>query len=113
MAARRPIPARTIAASQTFTVDDPQVSRALDALRTSVERLEGARQRAVLTVDLIVGLNKIPHGLGRAVMGYTVTATVASAAFAHAIDLTNPRPDLELWLTAVGIAMPGAVVEVF
>jgi hypothetical protein len=113
MAARRPIAIRPVAATPSISVDDPQVDRAIASVRSSVETLERTRQRVALTFDLIVGTNKVRHGLGRAFHGYSITPTVASAAFAHAVDTSNPRPDLEAWITVIGADQPDARLEVF
>ena len=109
-AAQRPAPRRTMGAVQ---VDDPQVARALDEVTGAVQKLEATRSRVVVAQDLAIGLNKVRHGLGRAAAGYTLVATVADAAFAHAIDDTNPRPELEVWINVSGAAQPRARVEVW
>lgn len=94
-------------------VKDEQTDRALTQVRQTLDRLESARKRDVIEFDLVIGTNKVPHGLGRPVAGYTVTPTVVSAAFAHAIDRENPRPDLSVWITVVGADQPKAIVECF
>lgn len=113
MAARRPIAPRPTAGLQIPNVQDATTQRALDVISTSVSRLEGRQSRVVVSFDLAVGTNKIPHGLGRKVQGYTLTPTVANAGFAHAIDTSNPRPDLEVWVIVIGVAQPGAILEVY
>jgi hypothetical protein len=109
-AIRRPSSFRTLGPVQ---VDDPQTARALDQVSDAVQSLQASRSRVVVTQDLVIGTNKVRHGLGRAAAGYTLVATVADAAFAHAISDSNPRPDLEVWVTVVGAAQPGARVEVW
>lgn len=113
MAARRGERPRAVATTAAPRVDDAKTERALAAIRASIERLQEAPQRDVLTFDLVIGTNKIRHGLARPVRGYTITATTASAAFAHALDRTNPRPDLEVWISVVGTDQDGAVIEVW
>ena len=113
MAARKAVRPRSVAALSVVQVDDPQTARAIDQVGAAVQKLQSTRDRAALTVDLVVGTNKVRHGLGRDVLGYTITPTVASAAFATAIDTTNPRPSLEVWITVIGIDQPGARVEVY
>ena len=98
---------------QAPSVDDNATQRALDNISEAVQELQVQRRRAVIDYDLIVGTNKIPHGLGRRVAGYTLTATVADASFSHAIDKTNPNPERELWIVVIGAAQPGATIEVF
>lgn len=94
-------------------MSDAATQRALDELATAIQKLQSARLRDVRTVDLIVGLNKIGHGLGRPASGFTVVPTVADATYAAALDSSNPRPSLEVWITVVGVAQPGARVEVW
>lgn len=79
----------------------------------AVSDLARAARRVRLRVDLVVGQNRIAHGLGRAVEGYSITPTVAAAGFAHAIDETNPSPELEVWITVIGSAQPQARIEVW
>jgi hypothetical protein len=33
--------------------------------------------------------------------------------FSHAIDRENPRPDLTVWITVIGVAQPKALIEVY
>ena len=113
MAGRRSISPRVGPSTNPISVDDPQVDRAITEVRSSVQRLETQRSRVVITAALVVGTNKIRHGLGRPVLGYTITPTVAAADFAHALDRTNPHPHLEVWIAVVGTEQPAAVIEVF
>jgi hypothetical protein len=113
VAGRRAKPPGGVERVVAVEVADTQTDRALTRIRETLERLDSARKRDVVKVDLIVGTNKVRHGLGRPVAGYSITATVADATFAHAIDRDNPRPELEVWITVAGIAMPNAIVEVF
>ena len=113
MAARRPISAPPFAHVLIPTVDDPVMQQALDRVSGAVQDLQGRRKDDVVTSTLVDGINKVPHGLGRAVLGYTVTPTSVSAAFAHAIDTTNPRPDLEVWIEVVGGPQTNAIIRVF
>lgn len=94
-------------------VEDQQTMRALKQVEQAVQLVQAARSRVTVTTDLAVGTNRIRHGLGRAALGYTVTPTVADASFAHAIDVSNPRPELEVWITVAGAAQPAARIEVF
>ncbi len=108
--AKRP---NVVAQVATIGVEDEATQRALDALTEAVQRLQGARLRDVRVVTLVAGLNKVPHGLGRAAQGFTVVPTVASAGFAAAIDLSNPRPEVEVWINTIGVDQPNARVEVW
>lgn len=98
---------------QAPSVKDESTQRALDVLVGAVQKMQSGRKRQVVTFDLVVGTNRIAHSLGRPVAGYTITPTTADATFAHAIDRDNPRPDLEVWITVVGVAQSDAVVEIF
>lgn len=109
-AARRPVSVAVLGLSQ---VDDRQTARALDNVGDAVQKLQQARARTVVDQDLVIGTNKVRHGLGRAATGYTLVATVADATFAHAIDDSNKRPDREIWIVVVGAAQPGARMEIW
>lgn len=113
MAGRRPQRIGPVSALGVTQVDDPQTARAFEETSAAIQRLQRARSREAVTVDLIVGTNKVQHSLGRAAMGYTLTPTVADATFAHALDTTNPRPDLEVWITVIGVAQSDARVELW
>ena len=113
MAGRAPQRPRSVSSLTVASVDDEATQRALDQITAAVAKLQAKRDRDARTVDLAIGTNRVPHGLARPVLGYTITPTVASAAFAHAIDMTNPRPQLEVWITVVGADQPGARIEVY
>ena len=113
MAGRRAIPPRLVARAGVPRVPDPTTERAMQAVRDSLGRLELRRERSITTFDLVIGTNRIPHGLGRPVAGYTITPTVASAAFAHAIDRENPHPELTVWIVVIGAEQPGAMIETY
>ena len=107
-------PISRLRATQSLSVqgvEDEATQRALDQVQGAVQTLQARRERVAIVADLIVGTNVLRHGLGRAVVGYTLTPTVADATFAHAIDLTNTNPGSELWITVIGVAQPGARVE--
>lgn len=113
MAGRRIVPTRPVVGLQTPNVSEATTQRAIDVLTGSISALQAKRNRDVITANLIVGTNRVRHGLGRALSGYTLTPTTANAGFAHALDKTNPRPDLEVWITVIGVAQTGATVEVY
>ena len=113
MSARKPIPPRPVARVQIASVDDPNTSLALDTLASAVQGLQEIERRVSVSFDLVVGTNKIAHGLGRPCKGYTITPTTADATFAHAIDNTNTRKDLEVWITVVGVSQNDAIVEIY
>lgn len=104
---------RTRSVVSVPTVDDPQTAKSLRDIEQAVQRLQLVGDRDQLTADLVIGTNKVRHGLGRDVFGCTITPTVASAAFAFAIDVANPNPRLEIWITVVGTDQPKARIEVW
>lgn len=110
---KRPIARRALLPVQ---VDDAKTQHALRELGDEVARLGqlNALDRQVVTVDLVVGTNKVNHGLGRRVRGYTLTPTVADATFAHALVIAgNSQPDRQVWISVIGVNQPGAVLEVW
>lgn len=113
MAGRRAERPRTVAGLSILPVDDPLTARALKQVEQAVQKIQAGRDRAVVSVDLALGTNKIRHGLGRPVLGFTLTPTVANASLTAIIDRTNPHPELEVWITVAGAAQPDATVEVF
>jgi len=113
MAGRRPNTLRSVPQILAPSVEDPETARAFDTVSDAVRELQTKRQRDTISTNLVIGANKVRHGLGRACAGYTVTCSVATIAFAHALNTTNPRPDLEVWIDVVGSDMPDALVEVF
>lgn len=113
MAGRKAIAPRAVATMSIPPTGDSKADYALKFVEQSVQALQAERGRAVVAYDLIVGTNRVPHSLGRDARGYTITPSVADATFAHAIDLTNPRPDREIWISVVGVAQPRAQIEVF
>lgn len=109
MAAKRPSPPRPrdqVVAFATNTPDSTQ--RAVDQLQQAAGKLSAPR--SVRVVDLIVGANRINHGLGRKAQGATVAPTVADATFAWSFA---PDGDRVAIITVVGVAQPGATVECF
>lgn len=113
MAGRATQRPRAVSSLAVVQVDDANTARALSNVGDAVKKLQIGRDRDAKTFDLVIGTNRVRHGLGRAPLGYTITPTVASAVFAHAIDTTNPRPELEVWIAVIGTAQPGARVEIF
>lgn len=113
MAGRRPAPPRASQSLSVPPVEDKQTMRAFKAVEQAVQQLQTPRSRDVVIYSLEIGSNHVRHSLGREVLGYTITATVADAAFAHALDTSNPISDREVWIDVIGAAQPGARIEVF
>lgn len=103
---QRPASRPQIVPIQASTASSQQI--AFDQLERLAAKLPVPR--ATITVDLIVGTNRIVHGLGRKSRGATVSPSVADATFAwsHA-----PDGDLVAVITVVGVAQPGASVEIY
>lgn len=113
MAGRAVTRPRAVKSLSIDSVDDPATSRALDSVVDAIRVLQAQRERDVKVVNLLIGTNKISHGLGRAVVGYSITPTFVTCAFGHAINRTNPRPELEVWIDVVGSDQFKAPVELF
>ena len=108
MAGRRPRPPPPVPVLSVNCAEDP---RQIQAAVAQVSAVAIPRDR--LRADLVVGSNHLRHGLRRAVEGFSITATVANASSAYAIDETNPNPELEVWITVIGVAQPRARIEVW
>lgn len=107
MAGRAVVPPKFVAGLSVSDASSPR------QIADAVSELSRQARRDRRRVDLVVGQNRIPHALGRAVEGYGITPTVADATFAHAIDQTNPHPEREVWITVVGVAQPAARIEIW
>lgn len=84
------------------------LSRAVSQLEDRARTIE--RPRTVARVNLVVGTNRIAHGLGRMSVGAFVSPSVADASFAYS---HAPDGDRIAVITVVGVAQPGATVEMF
>lgn len=113
MAGRRAVRPTSMVLLSTDAVADTTTQRALEATSDAVQRLQSAPRREVVTSDLVIGTNVLRHGLGRAVVGYTLTPTFATIAFGHALNTDNPNPSRELWIDVVGSDQDGARVELW
>lgn len=108
MAGRRPQPPPVVPVLSVNCAEDPrQVQQAMQQVTSQ------AIPRDRLRADLVVGSNHLRHGLRRSVEGFSVTATIADASSAYAIDESNPHPELEVWITVIGVAQPRARIEVW
>lgn len=115
MPARRARPLRTALRIVTPSTDaGPEATeRAVLELGRAVDQIVAAPTFRLLVTDLVVGLNKIPHALGRAPRSAFVTPTVADAGFSAAYDPGrdgNPSPHREVWITLTGVAQPRAQI---
>lgn len=114
MAGRRIIPMRAAKLAVVPAVADVEIDRAIGAVADAVQELQARRERVHVVATLVTGTNRVRHGLGRPFAGYTITPTVANAAFAHALSSTkNPRPDLEVWIDVVNGPQANAAIEVY
>ena len=94
-------------------VGDAVVQRALDTIRQVVNELVARTMiRAIITVDLISGLNKIDHGLGSAPRTFGwVTDTVG--AIVSSDQQNNPFPTRQLWVRLSGAPFAKAELLVY
>lgn len=113
MAGRRPVRPRVVSGLIAVQVDDEATQRALDAQATAIQKLQATRERVVVRTNLLIGTNRVRHGLGRPAVGYAITPTFATIAFGHAINIDNPRPELEVWIDVVGSDQTDARLEVW
>lgn len=98
MSARKPLKPRGVHRVSTIRTGDAQTNRALDTLSLAVRKTQAERNRFVFRADIVDGVNKFPHSLGRSCEGYTITPSIDIGNIRHHIDRTNPRPDLEVWI---------------
>lgn len=112
MAGRRPTPPRAAANVAKVDVPDEATARAIEALRDAVQRLQGQVSSQIIEVDLAVGLNVVPHSLGRAVRVVQVTPSVADASFAFALRRSTLLAERQVLIEVVGTAQPGATLLV-
>lgn len=114
MAGRRAKPPRAVERVVPVEVTDTQTDRALNRVRDELNRLARARLRDVIEgVDLVQGVNKISHGLGRPPAGYTLVASVADNTFAHAMRRDNPQPERTIWIEVRNLDMDNCTLEVW
>ncbi len=113
MAGRKAVPGRGITLAQPPSVKDTETQRAIDTLTTAVQNIQTQRNRDLVVADLVVGTNKIVHGLGRPCEGYSLTPKVANLAFGHALNTSNTVPELEVWIDVVGSSSDGARIEIY
>lgn len=107
----RPAPRPQLHTGTLIDADPNKVSRLLSDLGSSHEQLAATvAPRVTLTVSLVVGTNRVSHGLGRRARGATVTPTVADATFAWAFATDNITQAI---ITVVGVPQPNATIEVF
>lgn len=108
---RRATPKTRTQVVQHQVPDFASLSRANDSIVDAANQaLAGVTERRVVTMDLAVGANRINHGLGAKARGAYVTPTVADASYAYSFAADG---DKQAVITVVGVAQPGATVEVF
>lgn len=112
MAGRKATPPRAVSRISIAGVADAATDRALRQLADAVDQLQSVPAGQSFVHDLAIGANVIPHGLGRNPRGVSVTPTMADASFAWALDRSAPHFDRQVVITVVGVAQPGALVEV-
>lgn len=106
---RRPRLVPRVAAA-TLLGGDPAVGRVVGQAVSAIGRLNDQTVNSVIVVqDLVVGMNRINHGLGRRARLAHVSPTVADASFAWAFTTDN---DTQAIVTVVGVPQPRATVEI-
>lgn len=88
-----------------------EVERAIAAVSEAVDRLTAGGE-AYVDVDLVPGMNRLNHGLGRTPIAIEIVPRDANASFAWGFDpaqLDNPHPQRQAWITVAGTAMPARV----
>jgi len=94
----------------TIVNGDPVASRLISTAASGIADLQAKQApSAVIVHDLVVGANRINHGLGRRARLAHVVPTVADATFAWAFGVDN---DTQAIITVVGVPQPGAIVEI-
>lgn len=107
----RPQQRQQLSTGTLMAATPDSISRHLGDLATAVQAGEKhATDRSSGNTDLIVGANRINHGLGRAPRGATVTPTTADASFAWALTGGDAKQAV---ITVIGVPQPGAYVEIF
>lgn len=108
--ATRPKQRQQLQTGTLVNADPAAVSRALGDLATAQQATDRrVIDRVRVTVDLVLGANRVSHGLGRPALHATVAPTVADAAFAWALTGGDAKQAV---ITVVGVPQPGASVEV-
>lgn len=107
MPAQRPQPPATRARQTAPVSTDFATRQIVDAAQRAADQV---KDRTVTVLNLVVGDNVINHGLGRRPTGATVTPTVADATWAWAIKAPSAT---QVTITCIGVAQPGAAVEVY
>lgn len=89
--------------------DADSAGRANDAITAQLAAIPVVERR-IIAVSLVVGANRINHGLSGTARGCNVTPTVADATFAWSFAADGDKAAV---ITVVGVAQPKAVIEVF
>ena len=109
--AQRPKQRQQLQTGTLVNTDSAAVSRALGDLATAQQATDRrVVDRVRVTVDLVVGDNRVSHGLGRVARGATVTPTTADASFAWALTGGDSRQAV---ITVVGVGQAKASVELY
>jgi hypothetical protein len=105
---KRP-PVRAQLSTGTPISGDPIISRHLSELGDAQEQQQGRLgDRKQVTASLVVGSNRVNHGLGRPARTCHVTPSVADASFSYALTSSDSRTAT---ITVVGVAQPSCAVE--
>lgn len=117
MALRRAQRPRALAKVAPPEGSDPDVlERAVQDLERDLGDVQDARvlTSQVIVANLVVGVNKINHGLGRAPVFATVVPTVADSTWSWAwLRTTATNPKSQVWIECLGIDQTGATILVY
>ena len=105
--AQRPRPRAQVIAHEVGT--PAATERMVAQLSEQVERQERP-YRSSVTVNLVVGTNRVVHGLGRVPKGATLTPSEANLNFAWGITSADERIAV---IAVVGSDMPRVVMEFY
>jgi hypothetical protein len=96
---------RRVGRISSIKTGDVKVDRALDTLSDRVNALLGGSfaQAVPLEVELVSGLNKLGHRLGRNVPYFTHAALPTTGISIGSAQAENPRPDLQVWVRMTGV----------
>lgn len=109
---RRPIAQRAIVpASTSVSKEGPSLDIAIGDMRLAIERLRD-EQYTYTDVDLVIGTNKVSHGLGKRPVRVEVMPYEADDLFAWGFNPgqpDNPIPERVAEIEVIGVAMTARI----
>ncbi len=92
-------------ASAPHVKDSAEINSAVAEIVDTVNANALAKERVYIDADLVIGVNRIGHGLGRPVIGIIAVPRDPDPGFSCGFDpaqLSNPIPDRQVFLDVVG-----------